>query len=154
MGGLNLGDEYMGRSTKYGYWRDTHLMIEGSAVDFLQLRFITDWEFAARTELPFSKEYFPDKDKAGDKAVQIVSSGPDSKWDAIRQGYFKMIANAEKSVYIQTAYFVPDDSLIQALKTAALSGVDVRIMVPGKRDHPFCTLGIHFPICLISWIRE
>ncbi|NLU36085.1 MAG: cardiolipin synthase [Clostridiales bacterium] len=137
MGGLNLGDEYMGRSTKYGYWRDTHLMIEGSAVDFLQLRFITDWEFAARTELPFSKEYFPDKDKAGDKAVQIVSSGPDSKWDAIRQGYFKMIANAEKSVYIQTAYFVPDDSLIQALKTAALSGVDVRIMVPGKRDHPF-----------------
>lgn len=138
VGGLNLGDEYLGASPKYGFWRDTHFMVEGNAVDFLQLRFLTDWEFAAKTSLPFHEKYFPVKQKTtGEKGIQIISSGPDSKWDAIHQGYFKMITNAEKNIYIQTAYFVPDDSLMEALKTAALSGVDVRIMIPGKRDHPF-----------------
>jgi cardiolipin synthase len=137
IGGLNLGDEYLGKSKRYGFWRDTHFMIEGSAVDFLQLRFITDWEFAARTHLAFHEKYFPRKEIAGTTGTQIVPSGPDSKWEAIRQGYFKMIVNAEKSIYIQTAYFVPDDSLAEALKTAALGGVDVKIMIPGKRDHPF-----------------
>ena len=137
IGGLNLGDEYLGKSPKYGLWRDTHFLIEGNAVDFLQLRFLTDWEFAAKTSLPFDAKYFPKKKQTGKKGIQIVSSGPDAKWDAIRQGYFKMIANAEKSIIIQTAYFVPDDSLMAALRTAALSGVEVRIMIPGKRDHPF-----------------
>jgi cardiolipin synthase len=137
IGGLNLGDEYLGKSPKYGFWRDTHFMVEGNAVDFLQLRFLTDWEFAAKASLPFDENYFPVKKTTGEKGIQIVSSGPDSKWNAIHQGYFKMITQAEKSIYIQTAYFVPDDSLMEALKTAALSGVDVRIMIPGKRDHPF-----------------
>ncbi|HHU48199.1 MAG TPA: cardiolipin synthase [Clostridiales bacterium] len=137
VGGLNLGDEYLGKSPKYGFWRDTHLMVEGNAVDFLQLRFLSDWEFAAGTGLPLNEKYFPEKELIGKKGVQIVSSGPDTKWDAIRQGYFKMITGAEKSIYIQTAYFVPDDSLTEALKAAALCGVDVRIMIPGKRDHPF-----------------
>lgn len=137
IGGLNLGDEYLGKSPKYGFWRDTHFMVEGNSVDFLQLNFIADWEFASDTKLALNKAYFPEKEPIGDRGVQIVSSGPDSQWDSIRQGYFKMISNAEKSIYIQTAYFVPDDSLMEALKTAALSGVDVRIMIPGKRDHPF-----------------
>jgi cardiolipin synthase len=137
IGGLNLGDEYWGKSPKYGYWRDTHFQIEGSAVNHLQLCFLTDWEFAAKTTLPYSKKYFPTKKQTGHKGVQIISSGPDSKWNSIHQGYFKMISNAKKSIYIQTAYFVPDDSLITALKTAALSGVEVRIIIPGKRDHPF-----------------
>ena len=137
IGGLNLGDEYTGKSARYGFWRDTHFLIDGSAVDFLQLRFITDWEFAAKTNLPFHDKYFPQKEITGTAGIQIVSSGPDSKWAAIRQGYFKMIVNAEKNIYIQTAYFVPDDSLAEALKTAALGGVDVKIMIPGKRDHPF-----------------
>jgi cardiolipin synthase len=137
IGGLNLGDEYLGRSQKYGYWRDTHFLIRGSAVDFLQLRFITDWEFASKKNLPFHEKYFPKKEIEGTTGIQIVSSGPDFKWEAIRQGYFKMIVNAEKNIYLQTAYFVPDDSLAEALKTAALGGVDVKIMIPGKRDHPF-----------------
>jgi len=137
IGGLNLGDEYMGRSARYGFWRDTHFRIEGSAVDFLQLWFISDWEFASKSDLPFSDRYFPKKEIVGSAGIQIVPSGPDSKWASIHQGYFKMIVNAEKSVYIQTAYFIPDDSLSEALKTAALGGVDVRIMIPGKKDHPF-----------------
>ncbi len=137
IGGLNLGDEYLGKSPKYGYWRDTHFQIEGSAVDYLQLCFLTDWEFAAKTTISYSKKYFPTKKQSGSKGIQIITSGPDSRWDSIHQGYFKMISNAKKSIYIQTAYFVPDDSLITALKTAALSGVEVRIIIPGKRDHPF-----------------
>lgn len=136
-GGLNLGDEYLGKSSRYGYWRDTHLLIEGSAVDFLQLRFMSDWQFASKNTLPLVSNYFPIKEIVGTAGVQVVSSGPDSKWEAIRQGFFKMITKAEKSIYIHTPYFVPDDSLAEALKTAALGGVDVRIMIPDKPDHPF-----------------
>ena len=147
-GGLNLGDEYLGRSPKYGYWRDTHFQVEGSSVDYLQLCFLTDWEFAAKTTVAYNKKYFPTKKQTGHKGVQIITSGPDSKWDSIHQGYFKMISNAKKSIYIQTAYFVPDDSLITALKTAALSGVEVRIIIPGKRDHPF----VHW--ASISYLSE
>ncbi len=136
-GGLNLGDEYLGKSSKYGFWRDIHLMVEGSAVDQLQLRFILDWHFAAKTSITISKMYFPVKKFIGYSGVQIVSSGPDSQWASIRQGYFKMITKAEKKVFIQTPYFVPDDSLAEALKVAALGGVDVRIMIPSMPDHPF-----------------
>lgn len=137
IGGLNLGDEYMGKSTKYGFWRDLHFLIEGNAVDFLQLRFMTDWQFASKMQLKFLPQYFPQKKAEGSTGVQIVSSGPDSKWQSIRQGFFKMITKAEKSIYIQTPYFVPEDSLKEALKIAALGGVDVKIMIPEKRDHPF-----------------
>lgn len=136
-GGLNLGDEYLGLCSKYGFWRDTHIMLEGSAVDTLQLRFMMDWQFASGQKLPMAHRYFPQKQDAGKVGVQMVSSGPDSRWAAIRQGYLKMISKAEKNVYIQTPYFVPDDSIIEALKVAALGGVDVRIMIPCKPDHPF-----------------
>ena len=74
IGGLNLGDEYLGKSPKYGFWRDTHFMVEGNAVDFLQLRFLTDWEFAAKASLPFDENYFPVKKTTGEKGIQIVSS--------------------------------------------------------------------------------
>lgn len=136
-GGLNLGDEYLGKSPKYGFWRDIHLLVEGSAVDQLQLRFMMDWQFASKKNIPTSNEYFPAKKDIGHSGVQIVSSGPDSQWASIHQGYFKMITRAEEKVYIQTPYFVPDDSLAEALKVAALGGVDVRIMIPAMPDHPF-----------------
>ncbi len=136
-GGLNLGDEYLGKSPSYGFWRDIHLLVEGNAVDSLQLRFMMDWQFASRKEIPYKPRYFPIKPKTGTTGVQVVSSGPDSQWASIRQGYFKMITRAEKSIYIETPYFVPDDSLAEALRVAALGGVDVRIMIPCKPDHPF-----------------
>lgn len=136
-GGLNLGDEYLGKSPKYGFWRDMHLMVEGSAVDQFQLRFMMDWNFASKNHIPLSSMYFPLKGYSGHSGVQIVSSGPDSQWASIHQGYFKMITRAEKKVFIQTPYFVPDDSLAEALKIAALGGVDVRIMIPAMPDHPF-----------------
>ncbi len=136
-GGLNIGDEYKGLVKKYGFWRDIHSMLEGESVDYFQIRFMVDWHFAYGERLPFEQRYFPHKPIVGNTGVQVVSSGPDSTWAAIHQGYFKMITNAKKNIYLQTPYLIPDDSILEALKIAALGGVDVRIIIPCKPDHPF-----------------
>ncbi|KYH35069.1 cardiolipin synthase [Clostridium tepidiprofundi DSM 19306] len=137
VGGINIGDEYLGKSKKFGYWRDTHLKICGDAVDDLQQRFILDWHYASDEDINFDRRYFPIKNSDGKIGIQIVSSGPDSIEEQIKNGYLKMINSAKKSIYIQSPYFVPDKSILEALKVAALCGVDVRIMIPNKPDHPF-----------------
>lgn len=139
VGGFNVGDEYLGLNPKFGYWRDTHLRITGKAVHAIQTRFILDWNQAAPTryDIQYSDRYFPESRPAGQIPIQIVTSGPDSEWEAIKNGYIKMISNAEKSIYIQTPYFIPDASLLDALRIAALSGKDIRIMIPNKPDHIF-----------------
>ncbi len=136
IGGFNIGDEYLGFNQRFGYWRDTHLKIMGSAVMQMQTRFILDWNQASRHDIVYEDRYYNSK-PAGDVGIQIVSSGPDSEWEQIKHGYIKMIMTAKEYVYIQTPYFIPDDSLLDALRIAALSGVDVRIMIPNKPDHPF-----------------
>ena len=138
IGGLNIGDEYVGKS-KAGFWRDTHIRVIGDAVKQMELRFIMDWNFVKKKDrIPLTKKYFPPIRDAGSGAgMQIVSSGPDTKWPSVHHGYAKMIYEAEKSVYIQTPYFVPDDSIFKALRIAALSDVDVRIVIPAHPDHPF-----------------
>ncbi|HZG73559.1 MAG TPA: cardiolipin synthase [Chondromyces sp.] len=138
VGGFNIGDEYLGLNPKFGYWRDTHLRITGSAVHSIQTRFILDWNQASkRYDIHYSNRYFPNRPPAGDISMQVVTSGPDSEWEQIKYGYIKMITSAKESIYIQTPYFIPDASLLDALRVAALSGVDVRIMIPNKPDHPF-----------------
>ncbi|HZK34402.1 MAG TPA: cardiolipin synthase [Bacillota bacterium] len=136
-GGFNLGDEYLGKSRKYGFWRDTHFTLEGDAVDSLQLQFIYDWQFASKKKMNFDRAFFPNRGKVGSCGVQIVPSGPDTKWESIYQGFFKLISKAKTNVYIQTPYFIPDQGLAEALNIAALGGVDVRIMIPSFPDHPF-----------------
>ncbi|WP_332646357.1 cardiolipin synthase [Lysinibacillus sp. 54212] len=138
IGGFNVGDEYLGLKSKFGYWRDTHLRIEGSAVQPLQTRFLLDWNQAsAKHRISYSDRYFPAIPKKGDVAIQIVSSGPDTDYAGIKNGYIKMIMSAKKYVYIQSPYFIPDDTFLDAVQIAALSGIDVRIMIPNKPDHPF-----------------
>lgn len=138
VGGFNVGDEYLGLNKRFGYWRDTHLRIEGSAVHPLQTRFILDWNQAsARQDIEYAETYFPAITEKGDTAVQIVSSGPDSEWEQIKDGYLKMITEADEYVYIQTPYFIPDPSFYDAVRIAAMSGIDVRLMIPNKPDHPF-----------------
>ncbi|WP_303966985.1 cardiolipin synthase [Sporosarcina ureae] len=138
IGGFNVGDEYLGLSKKFGYWRDTHLRIEGSAVHPLQTRFILDWNQASpRTNIQYDERFFPAIPRKGTVAMQIVSSGPDSEWEDIKDGYLKMIFLAKDYIYIQTPYFIPDTSMLDALRIACLSGVDVRIMIPNKPDHMF-----------------
>lgn len=138
VGGFNIGKEYIGLDEKFGYWRDTHLRLEGEAVSGLQLRFILDWNYAARENLLNEELYFPEKwERIGSSAVQIVSSGPDSKLQNVRNNYLKLIHKAERSIYIQTPYFVPDEAVYYALITAIYSGVEVSIMIPSMPDHPF-----------------
>ena len=137
IGGFNIGDEYIGLSKKFGFWRDTHLKIKGSAISSLQWRFFLDWRFATGKEITRCQTYLAAEDDWGNTGIQIVSSGPDSKWPSIKDGYLKMISNAKEKIYIETPYFIPDDSIFEALKLAGLSGLDVRVMIPCKPDHPF-----------------
>ncbi len=138
IGGFNVGDEYLGLDKKFGYWRDTHLRIEGSAVHPLQTRFLLDWNQASdKKDLEYEDDYFPTITRKGEVGMQIVSSGPDSDWEQIKSGYLKLINIAKKHIYIQTPYFIPDDSFMDAVRIACLSGIDVRIMIPNKPDHMF-----------------
>ncbi len=137
VGGFNVGNEYMGLNNKIGYWRDTHLKISGDAVIDLQTRFFLDWSHASKQELMFLPKYFPDNRMQGKVGIQIISSGPDKSDEVIKSNYVKMINSAKKSILIQTPYFVADASVFEAIKIAAASGVDVRIMIPCKPDHPF-----------------
>ena len=138
IGGFNVGDEYLGKVKRFGYWRDTHLRIEGSAVHPIQTRFILDWNQASiDQDIEYADKYFPAIPLRGSVGMQIVSSGPDSEWEQIKDGYLKMIFRAKKYIYIQTPYFIPDISFMDALRIACLSGVDVRIMIPNKPDHVF-----------------
>lgn len=137
IGGFNVGDEYLGLNKKFGYWRDTHLRVEGSSVHPLQTRFLLDWNQASNNNINYSGRYFPAIPKKGDVAMQIVSSGPDTEWPSIKNGYLKLLMSAKRYIYIQTPYFIPDNSFLNAIEIAALSGIDVRIMIPNKPDHMF-----------------
>lgn len=137
VGGFNIGDEYLGLNKKFGYWRDTHLKICGKAVYAMQTRFILDWNQASSTKIRYEDRLFPELEAIGETDVQIVSSGPDSEWEQIKYGILKLITSAKKYIYIQTPYFIPDTSVLDAIKIAALSGVDVRLMIPNKPDHAF-----------------
>lgn len=138
VGGFNVGDEYLGKSKKFGYWRDTHLRLKGPAVHSIQTRFILDWNQAAKNyHISYEDRYFPTIESTGSTPIQMVSSGPDSEWEQIKSGYLKMIMKAEDSIYIQTPYFIPDQTLLDALKVACLSGINVQIIIPNKPDHMF-----------------
>ncbi|MTI71155.1 MAG: cardiolipin synthase [Firmicutes bacterium] len=134
IGGINIGDEYLGKDKYLGFWRDTHLKIKGEAVYELQNIFINDWYFSKEETLE-GKKYFPKHKYYGEELIQISISGPDTKWESIMQGYFSLINYATERVWITTPYLVPDKSVKMALMTAALSGIDVRIIIPNKADH-------------------
>ncbi len=138
MGGINVADRYINGDESYGIWRDTHMMIEGDAVNSLQTTFSIDWYFVKQVELAHSR-YFPSKAPMGDTIVQVAASGPDSDWPAIMMGIFQAIASARDYVYISTPYFMPSESVLMAIKTAAMGGVDVHLLIPSKSD-AFITL--------------
>ncbi len=137
LGGFNVADEYVGRSKKFGNWRDTHLRLTGSCVQEMNARFLLDWRSATKEPLLLASAYFNDVIDEGTSGIQIVSCGPESRRAEIKRGYLKMISSAKKNIYIQTPYFVPDSSIIESLKNAIFSGVDVRIMIPSMPDHMF-----------------
>lgn len=139
VGGFNVGDEYLGRDPKFGEWRDTHIKLTGSCVIDLSLRFLLDWRYTTKENLDLAKYFSKQREKSdGNVGIQIVSSGPDiTELDEIKYGYMKIIQKARDYVYIQSPYLILDKTLMETLKVACLSGVDVRIMIPSKPDHPF-----------------
>ena len=140
VGGFNVGDEYLGKDKKFGYWRDTHIKFKGSAVKDLNLRFLADWRYATKEEVDLSHVLEISDENIGEPntGMQIVSSGPNlSDRYEIKLAYLKMIQRAKKYLYIQSPYLIIDKSISDSLKLASASGVDVRIMIPGKGDHPF-----------------
>ena len=140
IGGVNIGDKYYGKNKYFGYWRDTHLKIIGDAVHSLQRAFLLNWLFL-NGKINNLENYFPEHYIENQVPVQIISSGADSNWENIMQAYFSSINIARNFIYIQTPYLVPNESMITALKTASLSGVEVRIIIPSFPDHKIVFLG-------------
>jgi cardiolipin synthase len=132
-GGLNIGDEYLGRNPRFGPWRDTHLRAEGPAVESLQRVFIEDWSFSTG-ETVKGPAYFPEPAADGPTPVQVVQSGPDQELKSIREIYFAAVLRAKKRLWMVTPYFVPDAGLRDALCLAGRCGIDVRLMVPQRGD--------------------
>jgi cardiolipin synthase len=140
-GGFNVADRYLDGGT-FPYWRDTQVRIEGKGVYGLQTAFLIDWYFISR-DLITSKFYFPDLANKGNCLVQTATSSTDTDWGNIMQGIFKILTTAKRYVYLQTPYFLPNESLLSAMQTAALSGVDVRLMVPADSDTKVALKGMH-----------
>lgn len=135
IGGFNIGDEYLGLVKRYGVWRDTHIKVTGSAVLQMQGHFLLDWELASKESINYNNGYFPVTGHTGKAGMQILASGPDDEREQIKLAYLKIILSAKHRLYIQTPYFIPDQSLMDALRIAATSGVDVRMMIPAVPDH-------------------
>ena len=133
VGGINIADRYLRGLGKNNRWRDTHLRLEGESVRSLQAIFLLDWNYVQNTS-DYDLRYFPDNTVTESKLVQIVTSGPDSDWESIMQAYFAAIATATQYVYISTPYFLPNQSILTALKTAALSEIDVKLLLPERND--------------------
>lgn len=141
LGGLNIGDKYLGKDPAFGYWRDSLAVFRGDSLVCLQAIFMEDWYFV-------SKENLLTEDKIGNylnapkakeihqiSPVQVVASGPDTNHASILQLYFYAIASAKKSICINTPYLILNEPLLMALKTAAISGVEIKIIVPSTPDH-------------------
>jgi cardiolipin synthase len=140
LGGMNIGDDYLGKG-KLGYWRDTHIMVKGDFVLGLQAVFLNDYFHIKHTNgsndlfIGEADKYCPITLDKGERIMQLVHSGPDSEYPSIMQCVLKMISMAQKSIWIATPYFIPTESILEALKVAALGGVDIRILFPGRFDH-------------------
>jgi cardiolipin synthase len=136
IGGLNVGDEYVGKNKYFGFWRDTHLRLQGPAVVDLQRLFVEDWSFAAGETLQGRRNspYFHPTVADGPYPVQVIDSGPDRDLKAIREVTFAAILKAQRRVWIASPYFVPDAGILDALRLAAYHGVDVRFIGQHRPD--------------------
>ncbi len=139
IGGFNIAKEYLGYKKKFGYWRDTQLIIRGNALTSLNERFYMDWRYASGEKIDLLDQSIKHafNPESCDIPIQIVSSGPESSKEEVKMGMMKMINNAKKCIRIQTPYLVPDSPMLESIAMAARSGVDVSIMIPCIPDHPF-----------------
>jgi cardiolipin synthase len=153
-GGMNIGDEYLGKDRYFGYWRDQFMRIEGPAAGGLQRIFVEDWDFACHEALD-GAAYFPEVPPAGTAVVQVVESGPDQEVKSIREIFFAAITSARQRIWIASPYFVPDSGIFDALRLARYRGVDVRILSLLKPDHyiPFYAAHYYWPEVLSFGVK-
>lgn len=132
MGGLNVGDEYLSRSKTYGFWRDTHMLVRGEAVRTMQIIFLQDWMHTTGEKI-LEQDYLTPQLRfmTGDGAVQIIASGPDNERRALKNIFFSMITSAEKSVWIASPYFIPDEDILTALRVGCCFWFRCAIVIPG-----------------------
>lgn len=135
-GGMNIGDEYLGDDPAIGYWRDTHMRVEGPAVWPLQQLFAEDWYYSTGEEL-IDEITFPPPSRIGQSIVQVVGGGPDGDREPIHTLFFAALNEACESITLATSYFAPTEPLVMALETAAARGVKVRLMLAGKAVAPW-----------------
>ena len=145
VGGINVSDKYINDATPSNklFWRDTHLMLEGPGAYYLQYLFICDWNFCSGKPFENIKHYFPNQyrnNPPGDKIIQIAASGPDSVNPTILYSLLSVIHLAQEEILITTPYFIPDQSLMDALVVASLGGVSVKLLVPEKSDSKLVAL--------------
>ncbi|WHY54382.1 cardiolipin synthase [Peribacillus simplex] len=134
VGGLNVGEEYLGRNKNIGFWRDTHMVLKGEAVFMLHTVFLLDWEYVSGEDVLQERPEFKNKVEQGDGAVQVVASGPDTQQGIMSDFYYSLITNATESIWIASPYFVPNQAIRAAIKHAAIKGIQVRLMVPAVND--------------------
>jgi cardiolipin synthase A/B len=136
VGGINVSDKYINNTgAKQLFWRDTHIMLKGPGVYYLQYLFICDWNFCSGSPLPLEKDFFcSKKSKNGNAVVQIAASGPDSDTPTIMFSLIEAISMAQEEILITSPYFIPGDSILDAISIAALSGVKIKLLVPDKSD--------------------
>ena len=156
-GGNNIGSEYITGGKRFASWRDTHLRIKGEASSQLQAIFVTDWYNTTRQWLA-KGHYFTDWDTRldpGDVPIQLVVSGPDSDWAAIRDLYVSLIGKAGSRLWIQSPYFIPDEITLLSMTLAARSGVDLRLMMTGVPDKriPFWAAHTYFEPLLRAGVK-
>lgn len=145
-GGMNIGDDTMGKSDAYGPWRDTHVRVEGPAVHSLQEIFREDWDFSLDNEDDWFEgaRYFPKGHQVGDALVQVAESGPDREVSVIRELIFAALINARERVWISTPYFIPDHGIRDAIFMLLNRGVDVRVLMPREMDYAIVHYASHY----------
>lgn len=154
LGGLNIGNEYISKDPKLGFWRDTHLRLEGESVHKMQATFLNDWYFLTQQEL-YDRRFYPQPEVSEEILTQILAGGPDSLREPIKELFFTLVATAQREIFLTTPYFIPDESMVMALKSAALSGLRVVILVQGKPDHrlPYLASAAYFEELLKSGVE-
>ena len=146
VGGINISERYLNKTDNK--WRDTHLRIDGDAVRQLQIQFMLMWKFVSKKKLPIIVSYYPALPTYNTTALQIAVSGPDSDWASIMLAFFKAITVARKYIYITTPYFIPNDQILTAIQSAALSGVEVKLLIPQKSDN------VIVQAAMMSYVKE
>ena len=155
MGGMNIADRYVTGDKKWDAWRDTHLRIAGEAVAALQYSFAIDWNFTTRKLLTSPTKHHHTLPDHGGYIMQMMSSGPTNRWNNISIVFLRAISLSTQRIYIQTPYFLPSEPLLKALQSAALSGVDVRLMIPRRPDSLMLRLatGSYIKECLLAGMK-